>query len=180
MRGVALLRGINVGARNKIPMSDLRSLCEGLGWSSVVTHLQTGNVAFNAAGRKAGLEATLEQAIASELGVSVPVIVRDAKTIAAYLDSCPLGRDAEREPSRTLLYVTKLPVAAAALEALRARAQAGEQVSVQRDCLWIHFSKGVAGSKLSPRVIDKAVGSPATGRNWNTMSKVRNLLQASV
>lgn len=179
MRRVALLRGINVGAKNKIPMSDLRSLCDGLGWSSVVTHLQTGNVVFHASGRKAGLEATLEQAFASELGISIPVIVRDAKTIATYLDSCPFRPDAEHEPSRTLLYVTKLPLATNAQEALLPRAQAGERVSVQRDGLWIHFSKGVAGSRLSPTVIDKAVGSPATGRNWNTMSRVRDLLQAS-
>lgn len=179
MKRVALLRGINVGARNKILMKDLRSVCESLGWTSVETHLQTGNVVFTMSGRKAGLESSLEQTIETNLGVSVPVVIRDAKTIAKYLDECPLPSEAGRDPARTLLYVTKKPVATTALETLESRAAEGERIRVQRDSLWIYFSPGVPSSKLTPAVIERAVGSPATGRNWKTVSKIRELLLGS-
>ncbi|MFF5171511.1 DUF1697 domain-containing protein [Micromonospora sp. NPDC000089] len=83
-RYVALLRGINVGATNRIAMPDLRRLVEGLGHGDVTTYLQSGNVVFTSVKRDAAkLAAGIERAIADELGLTVPVLVRDGAELSA-------------------------------------------------------------------------------------------------
>ena len=173
---VALLRGINVSGINKIPMRELASLCADLGWGSVRTCLQTGNVVFTSAASAVALEAALEQAIEARFGFSIPVIVRSAGDFEACLDGAALRDLAAADPSRLLLYLTKAPIPAWAIESLDSRAKAGERIFVQEASLWIYFSNGVGSSKLTPSVIDRAVQSSATGRNWNTVSKIRALL----
>ena len=73
---IALLRGVNVGGRNPIPMAELRALGSELGWANVQTYIQSGNVVFRTAGPTATLEGELERAIEGRSGLSVPVIVR--------------------------------------------------------------------------------------------------------
>ena len=70
-----MLRAVNVGGR-KLPMAALREQCGQLGWTQVATYIQSGNIVFEATGSDAALEAALEQAIAREFGLDVPVIVR--------------------------------------------------------------------------------------------------------
>jgi len=80
---VALLRGINLGARNRVAMADLRALLEGLGYDDVRTHLQSGNAVFSTGTRSAtAVRTAVEKAIDDELGVAVPVVVRTAAQVA--------------------------------------------------------------------------------------------------
>lgn len=176
MTYLALLRGINVGGKNKVPMKELQSLCAGLGWKSVETYLQTGNVVFKASESAASLESDLEKAIESRFGFPIPVVVRSAKEFIACVAESPLKKRAETDPSRTLLYLTKRPIQDDALASLESRAAAGESLYVSSQSLWIYFPEGVGTSKLSPAVIDRAVGSNATGRNWNTITKICEML----
>ena len=75
-RLVALLRGINVGGHNKIPMAGLRDLCAGLCWQDVQTYIQSGNLVFTAAAKPAALETDLERAILDRYGFEISVIAR--------------------------------------------------------------------------------------------------------
>ena len=75
---IGLLRGINVGGHNKIPMADLRTLVATMGWSQVQTYIQSGNLVFTAAGAPAAIEDQLEQAIERHFALSIPVLVRAA------------------------------------------------------------------------------------------------------
>ena len=174
---LALLRAVNVGGR-KLPMAALREQCGRLGWTQVATYIQSGNIVFEATGGDAALEKALEQAIESEFGLDVPVIVRTRAQWAKLAAANPFTRAARDAPNRLQLLVSKRPPAADAADKLAARAQAGEQVAAAGGGLWIHFPEGVARSKLTPAAIDKAIGSPATGRNYRTVTKLKEMLEA--
>ncbi|MEM7791751.1 MAG: DUF1697 domain-containing protein [Verrucomicrobiota bacterium] len=173
---IALLRGINVSGRNKIPMTKLRSICEGIGWKSVATCLQTGNIAFSCDEPTAPLEVSLEEAIKSQFGFSVPVIVIEGKTFESIISDSPFPEEAESDPSRVILYLCKNSLRVETQGELQKRAAEGEQVRAFSNALWIYFPNGIGRSKLTPAVIDKASGSPATGRNWKTVLKIKDLV----
>ena len=175
-RLIALLRAVNVGGR-KLAMAELRALCGELGWKDVESYIQSGNLVFRAEGRPEALEATLEEAIEARFGIEVPVIVRTAAQWAALADANPLPDAARDEPNRLQLLVSKRPPNADAAEKLMERAQAGEKVEAAGGALWFHYPQGVATSKLTPALIDKACGSPSTGRNWRTVVKLREMVE---
>ncbi len=167
-RLIALLRAVNVGGR-KLPMAELRDLCGELGWEDVQTYIQSGNLVFTAPGKGGELERKLEEAISRKFGMEVPVMVRTASQWAGYAAANPFPKAAEDEPNRLQLLVSKETPRADAAETLMKRAQAGEAVKAAGGALWFHFPDGVGTSKLTPSLIDKAAGSPSTGRNWRTV-----------
>ena len=173
---IALLRGINVGGNNKIPMAELRSLCAEIGWEKAETYIQSGNVVFEAAGAAAQLEAALEKAIESRFGISISVIVRSGKDWPAYIAANPFPEAAEEEPNRLMLGLSKSPPNEDAADLLQERAKDGEQVRLAGGALWIHFPGGSGTSKLSLALIDRLAGSPVTTRNWRTLLKLRDML----
>jgi len=175
-RMVALLRAVNVGGR-KLPMAELRALCAKLGWEDVATYIQSGNLVFASTERPAALEAELEQAIERRFGLDVPVIVRTAAQWAKLAAANPFARAALDEPNRLQLLVSKKPPDPDAAEKLMARARGGERVEAAGGALWFHFPDGVGTSKLTPALIDKACGSPSTGRNFRTVLKLGEMLE---
>ena len=174
---VALLRAVNVGGR-KLPMPELRDLCGEAGLEQVATYIQSGNVIFSSKRKPAAVEKQLEQAIEQRFGLKVPVIVRTAADWAAYPKSNPFPAAAREEPNRLMLLVSKQAPKAGAEEAIQARATAGEQVKRAGEVLWIHFPEGSGNSKLTPSLIDKAIGSPGTSRNYRTVIKLQEMLEA--
>ncbi|HEX8654240.1 MAG TPA: DUF1697 domain-containing protein [Allosphingosinicella sp.] len=172
---VALLRAVNVGGR-KLPMAELRALCGELGWTDAATYIQSGNLVFSAEGEKAELEAALERGIAGRFRMDVPVVVRSAAAWRGYSRANPFPDVAAKEPNRLMLLLSKRPPAKDAEEAIAAKAVAGEQIRRAGDALWIHYPQGAGTSKLTPALIDRAVGSPATQRNHNTVLKIEEML----
>jgi uncharacterized protein (DUF1697 family) len=174
-RHVALLRAVNVGGR-KLPMAELRALCAELGWTDVATYIQSGNVVFTASGSAPALGQALEAAIARRFAMEVPAIVRTAAQWRAVADGNPFAEAAETEPNRLMLLLSKKPPAPGAEAAIQAKAAAGERVRRAGDALWIHYPQGSGTSKLTPALIDRAVGSPATARNWRTVLAIGEML----
>ncbi|MGA9580555.1 MAG: DUF1697 domain-containing protein [Allosphingosinicella sp.] len=175
-RLIALLRAVNVGGR-KLAMADLRTLCAELGWENVETYIQSGNVVFAAPGECGEIEKTLEEAIKGRFGMDVPVMVRTASQWSAYAAANPFPKAAEDEPNRLQILVSKQAPGDDAAERLMERAQAGEAVKAAGGALWFHFPAGVGTSKLTPAAIDKAAGSPSTGRNWRTVLKLKEMAE---
>lgn len=173
-RLIALLRAVNVGGR-KLPMAELRALCGELGWQDARTYIQSGNLVFSAPGKAEALEARLEEAIKDRFGLDVPVIVRTAAQWDAYAAANPFPKVAREEPNRLQLLVSKRPPDAGAAPKLMERARPGEAVEAAGGALWFHFPDGVGTSKLTPTLIDKAAGSPSTGRNWRTVLKLKEM-----
>lgn len=177
---VALLRGINVSGAHRIPMRDLVAIGESFGWQDARTLLQSGNVVFRAAGSPDALATALQNAIQARFGWSIPVIVRTAAEFARICRAVPFDRELATDPSHVLLYLTQRPLRREAVGELAARASAGEVVKSAGGTLWIHYPRGIATSKLTPAALDRAAGSPASGRNWNTVGKLLALATASV
>lgn len=172
---IALLRGINVSGHNLIPMAELRALCEDLGFRDVRSYIQSGNLVFEAGRGSSEIETVLERGIRSRFQVSIPVIVRTSAHWAEILNGNPFPDAAALEPNRVLLALSKETPKPGAAVALQNRAAAGERVEQVGDALWIHYASGIGRSKLSPDVLDKLVGSPVTGRNLRTVSRIAEL-----
>lgn len=174
---IALLRGVNVGGRNRVPMAELRALCEALGWQDVATHVQSGNVVFRASGTPAKLSSALADVLREHLDLEVPVIVREG---AGWLRLAARSAfpDAERERAN-LLHVALAPLAPrrAVLAQLAPYCKAGERVALRGDALWIDYAGGVGRSKLSPAVLDRVVGAPVTARNWRSVQAIAALVR---
>jgi uncharacterized protein (DUF1697 family) len=175
---IALLRGINVSGRNKIPMADLRSLCAELGWEEVQSYIQSGNLLFKAGDTADMLESALEQAIEQQFGLSIPVIVRPAADWPAYVSDNPYPGASEREPNRVMLALSKSVPKPDAVARLADCTVNGERVTQAGDALWLHYPEGSGRTKLSPAVLDRLVGSPVTMRNWRTVLKLNELAQS--
>ena len=175
-RMVALLRAVNVGGR-KLPMAELRALCAELGWTDVATYIQSGNVVFTAPGKPEAVETELEKAIEKEFGLDVPVIVRSQAEWADYPGLNPFPQAAKDEPAKLHILLSKRPPAKDAAETIQARGRAGEQVRQAGDALWFHYPEGAGTSKITPSQIDRAIGSPGTARNYNTLMKLKEMLE---
>jgi uncharacterized protein (DUF1697 family) len=175
---VALMRGINVGSARKLPMADLRALCAKLGLEHPQTYIQSGNLVVGADGDKTALRRLLERECAARFGFAVDVIVRTAVEWERHVAANPFADDAEALPRMVHLYLARDPLKSGATKALAPRAQAGERIDVAGGALWIDYgTNGVASSKLSPLLIDRACGSPATGRNWNSVLKISQMIK---
>jgi uncharacterized protein (DUF1697 family) len=172
---IALLRGINVGGHNKLPMADLRSLCTELGWADVRTYIQSGNLVFSASGAAAKLESQLEHAIEDRFALSIATVVRSATVWPGYIKGNPYTAACESEPNHVMLALSKAAPKRDALEKLVERAAGGERISRVGDVLWLHFKSGVAKTKLTPALLDRLVGSPVTMRNWRTVLTLNEL-----
>jgi uncharacterized protein (DUF1697 family) len=173
--GIALLRGINVGGHNRVPMPALRTLCEELGWGDVQTYIQSGNVVFRASTPLSDVAGMLEQAIVRRFQLTIPVIVRDAADWAAYIEGNPFPAASRDEPKLVMLALSKQEPAPGAAKLLQERASGDERIEQVGDALWIHYAAGVAGTKLSPGLLDRVVGSAVTTRNWRTVQKLGEL-----
>lgn len=176
-RMVALLRAVNVGGR-KLPMAELRAHVAALGWENAATYIQSGNVVFDAGCGPAEAEAALEALIRDHYGYEAPAIVRTLGQWADYPSGNPFPEVARDTPGHLLMLVSKQPPRADAAETIQARAAAGEQARQVGDALWIHFPQGSGTSKLTPALIDKAIGSPATSRNYRTVCTLLDMLDA--
>lgn len=176
-RMVALLRAVNVGGR-KLPMAEFREHIAKLGWENVATYIQSGNLVFDAACSPAEAEAAIEALISKEHGYAAPAIVRTRAQWAAYPGGNPFPEAARDTPNYLLMLVAKETIKADAAELIQARAAAGEQVRKVGETLWIHFPEGSGTSKLTPTIIDKAIGSTATSRNYRTVCTLLDMLEA--
>ena len=159
-------------------MAELRALCAGLGWADVATYIQSGNVVFTAPGKPTALEKILQDAIAERFGFAAPVIVRTAAQWAEYPLANPFPKAAEDEPNRLLMLLSKGVPTEGAEDVIQARAVAGERVKRAGDALWFRYPEGVGTSKLTPSLIDRALGSAATGRNYRTVVTLLDMLRA--
>lgn len=175
-RFVALLRGINVGGNRKVPMVDLRQLCEKAGCTQVSTYIQSGNVVFSAPGTASAVESKLEKAVLARFGFAVDVLVRSKADWIAYEAKNPFAEMPLSDARLVHLLLSKAAPKPDAVLTLRPRAAPGERIEAADDVLWIFYARGAGTTKLTPALLDRAVGSPVTARNWRTVQEITKLL----
>jgi uncharacterized protein (DUF1697 family) len=174
-RYVALLRGINVGRNKRIAMADLRELLAGLGYTDVVTLLQSGNAVFTASGRAAGpIEKAIEQAIVDRYGFDVRVAVRTAEQLADVIGANPLPVP---DGSRFLVSFLDKDPAAARVRDLDPAAFEPERFAVGSKVLYLWCANGFTDSTMLPALSEQRLGVVATARNWNTVTKLLALAE---
>jgi len=173
-RQVALLRGINLGARNRVPMPELRELLTALGYEDVVTVVQSGNVVLGTAADQAELERELQGQIAQRFGVDTPVVVRSARELANVVADNPFPH-AAAVPKRFQVSFLSTSCPADAARELEAPDLAPEQVAVRGREVYAWHANGIQRSPLSELLTDRKLGVTATARNWNTVLKLHEL-----
>jgi len=176
-RYVALLRGINVGGNKKVPMAELRGMATGLGLTDVRTLLQSGNLIFSSRSTApATLERTLEAATAKTIGVECSYLIREAKDWRAIIEANPFRAMAKSDPSHLVVQFCRETPDPSALQALRAEARGDEDFSAVGREIFMAFPQGQGESKLALAMTRKRLGTICSGRNWNTVLKIAELL----
>jgi uncharacterized protein (DUF1697 family) len=171
MKHAALLRGINLGARNRISMPELREHLTDEGYGDVRTIVASGNVVLESPKKPAELERDLRATIAKRFDVDTPVIVRTAKQIAAVVDGNPWP-DAGGKELHVLFLPERCP--AAAKRELEALELAPEQLHVAGREIYARYVDGMQNSAMG-KALDKHLPRTGTDRNWNTVLKLREL-----
>jgi uncharacterized protein (DUF1697 family) len=179
---VALLRGINLGGRNKVAMADLRALVSELGHADVSTYIQSGNVLFSAMGDADAdaLALTMTEAIAAKLGVTAPVVVLTRDELAEVVAANPFpGEPDPRRVHAVVLSEPPGPELTAKLDAAVAQSAAkgfGDEIRVVGRTLYLHTPEGYGRSDLAAalmRIVSSPkAGTTGTARNWATMTKL--------
>ncbi|MET8257106.1 DUF1697 domain-containing protein [Micromonospora sp. NPDC005553] len=168
-RYVALLRGVNVGS-TRLAMADLRRIVTDLGHEDAQTYLQSGNVVFGSSVRDAEkLAAGIARALTDELALTVPVLVRSARELAAIAGGNPY---ADREDDPTRLLVAFLATAPEKSTADALAVPGGENVSftVTGREVFLHYVDGGYGrSKFTNAYLEKKLGVVSTSRNWKSV-----------
>ena len=173
----ALLRGINLGSRNKISMADLRGLFEELDAEGVQTYVQSGNVVFRSKRTAAELERAIEREIESALSLDVTVLVRTKAQLGKIVRDNPF---LDRPNSEKALHVTFLAEKppAARVRKLDPAGFEPDTFEVSGREVYLHFPNGYGRSKLSNAYFEKALDVRATTRNWRTVTALADLASA--
>ena len=162
---VALLRAVNVGGTGKLPMTELKAMCEELGFAAVRTYIASGNVVFTSRKSESAIKAALEKRLQTYAGAPVGVLVRNSAEMAEVLTGNPFPRMA---PNRTVAIFLDKPPPADALAAVRG--QKDEEIKLGRREIYVHYGDGMGTSKL---VIPAA--KTGTARNMNTIATLAKM-----
>jgi uncharacterized protein (DUF1697 family) len=156
----AFLRAVNVGGTGKLPMSELRAMCETLGFGAVRTYIASGNVVFESKLAERTVKKKLEEALEAYAGKPVGVLVRTGAELAAVLAGNPFESAA---PNQTVVIFLDAPPPANVLDSLSG--QKSEEVRVGKRELYVHYPQGIGQSKLKI-----PLAASGTARNMNTVA----------
>lgn len=172
-RSVLLLRAVNVGGRNRVPMAQLRALlAERTALTDIATYIASGNILCATPDDSDAACTHVRALIAEEFDVDTPVIARSHAQLAAALADQPFPDGDER-----LVHAMFLagPPAGGAVDALAPRLVAGERLALRGNDLWIDYATGVHTTKLTKGALDKALGVDGTARNLRTVRTLAEL-----
>ena len=174
-RFVALLRGVNVGKGNKVPMADWRTALEGLGYGAVKTLLNSGNAVFTSTTRDSTKHANrIAAAVQERFGFVTPVMVKSAAELSAIVTGNPIVPP-DSEHSRFLVAFTMDTARLEELNALQALVGSGERLVVTAHAAYLHCAGGLLESKVGEALVGRA-GRSITTRNWATVLKLSSLV----
>jgi uncharacterized protein (DUF1697 family) len=176
-RHIALLRGINLGARNRVPMPELRELLAQSGYEEPRTLLQSGNVVLSSRKQPDAVGRELEGLIAERFGLEIPIVVRSRDELAAVIDGNPLA-DVATDPKRFQVSFLSAAPDTAVVEALEAADVEPERIAVRGKEIYVWHAGGIQRSPASKLLTDAKLGVTATARNWNTVTKLLELVDA--
>jgi uncharacterized protein (DUF1697 family) len=171
---VALLRGVNVGGHNKVPMAELRKVCASLGFASVATYIQSGNLVFRAGGEADDIAGRLRSAIAERFGCDVPVVLRTATDLERALAGNPFARAGEDAPGLHVGFLAE-PASAETVAAMPPKPPGREVFHVDGGEVYLLYPDGMGRSKLTTAYFDRALDTTMTVRNCRTVTRLAEM-----
>lgn len=175
---VVLLRGVNVGKAQRVPMATFKQLLQAQGFTAVHTLLNSGNAVGAHSGRSApALAARVQTAIQAELGLQVPVVVKSAAEFKAAVAEGPWPTLPDAEHARVLVAFAQGAAALQPLQAVAPLVQPPERLHIGPHAAYLHCASGILQSQAAVAMLGKA-GRGVTTRNWATVLKVQAVLVA--
>ncbi len=173
---VALLRGVNLGGRNKVAMPALRELAERLGYTAVRTYINSGNLIFATAGSDQGIDRSIAEALAdgieTDFGIRIDVAIRTRDQLATAVARNPYP---DGDPKQTTIAFLMGAASADAQEKVAGLATGIERVEFAGSEIYVDYGGGLADSKLAIN-FSKIIGVSATVRNIRTCAKLLELM----
>ena len=174
---VALLRGINVGGKNRLPMEDLASMFREAGCNEVRTYIQSGNVVFRADPALAeDIPSLISASILSQFGYRVPVVTRTACEFQEIVQANPFAEVGAEANKLHVMFLADLPDRAH-VDALDPNRSPGDEFAVLGREVFLHCPNGVARSKLTNSYFDSSLSTTSTSRNWRTVGKLLEMVE---
>ena len=177
-RYLLLVRGINVGTKNSLPMAELRSMLEKLGCIDVQTYIQSGNAVFSSKRKTAELSALIEEKLSAHMKRPIATTLRTFKELSAIVERKPFA-DVANNPSFLCVSFFSHPPSKAELKPLMDQDFGDEQYEVVGKELYSWHPRGQGKSALAATLSKLKVQGALTTRNWNTVLKLQELLKES-
>ena len=176
---ISMLRSVNVGGNNMIKMEALRALYQSLGLRDAQSYIQSGNVVFRTERNEiTPLAKKIEDAIEDKFGFRPPVVLRTAAELREVIAKNPFAKRRGIEPGKLLVSFLVSDPAAADRELVRKMTFAPEELEIGSRHLYIYFPTGQGRTKLNMKLIDKALKTTGTGRNWNSVLKLLEMAES--
>lgn len=175
---VALLRGINVGGKNRLLMADLAEMFARAGCADVRTYIQSGNVVFAAGAAAAGrVPRAVPAMVLERFGFAPSVIVRTGSEVAGVVAGNPFLEEGADPAALHVGFLDGAP-SAARIASLDPDRSPGDRFAVKGREMYLHLPNGVARSKLTNAYLDRALATMSTFRNWRTVLKLAEMARA--
>jgi uncharacterized protein (DUF1697 family) len=173
---VALLRGINVGGKNKLPMRDLAEMFVAAKCSEVKTFIQSGNVIFEATPKiSAQIPEIITAQITNRFGHKIPVVLRTKEEFADAISNNPFLKAGTNEEMLYMMFLADMP-SAENIAKLDAKRSPPDEFVVRSREIFLRLPNGGARSKLTNAYFDSKLKTVSTARNWRTVTKLLELL----
>ena len=175
---VALIRGINVGGKNMVAMTELAKMFTKAGCSEVRTYIQSGNVIFSAEPDLAlGVAAMISKQIAKKSGCNVPMVLRTAEEMEATAVNNPFIKAGADEDRLYVMFLADRP-AKEKIAQLDVKRSLGDEFILHGREIYLRLGNGAARTKLTNAYFDSKLGTVSTMRNWRTVLKLREMMKA--
>jgi uncharacterized protein (DUF1697 family) len=172
---IALLRAVNVGGTNKLPMADFRRMLAGLGYRRVETYIQSGNAVFDADAPIASVTKSVADGLARLVGRPVELILWSHDALTRAIAANPFATEAAADGARVhAMFLSAVP-AAGADEGLKRIPARNDRYHLAGDVLYLHLPDGAGESKFTVKTLDRILGVTSTARNWNTVLKLHEM-----
>ncbi len=174
-RYALLLRGVNVGTKNSLPMAELRAMLEKLGCTGVQTYVQSGNAVFGTSLGAAELTREIEAALERRMGRPIATTLRTQRQLQAVVEANPFAEVAT-DPSRLCVVFLAIAPTKAELAPLYAQDFSPERFHVAGKEIYAWYPNGQARSPLGGAIAGLPLRGAVTTRNWNTVLKLLEML----
>ncbi|MFL6017272.1 MAG: DUF1697 domain-containing protein [Gaiellaceae bacterium] len=173
-RHIVLLRGINIGSRNRIAMPELREALESAGFDDVQTYVQSGNVVLSSGKSAVEVAQACERQIERSFGLDIDVVTRTRSQLAKIVERNPLAEVATDPKRYQVSFLSAKPSADVVRKLEEAAAEQERVVPAGRE-IYAWHPEGIGRSRLWTLLAGRGLGVTATARNWTTVTKLLEL-----